>query len=122
MVVLEGDCVKDFDLLNDEKDLDSVGAREIVVGVFLFTAPFATVRLLTEDNCLWEDFRELRDREDFNRDEEEVAFSEAKTFPTFLTFVRESVRAAAVFWLTCLTAGLMRGRVLDSEILPSLLT
>jgi len=109
MVELEGDRFKGFDLLKGEKDLYSAGARETVVGVFLFTAPSDTARLLIEDNCFWEGFRELWDREDFNRDGEEGAFSEAKTFPTFLTFVRESARAATVFLLICLMAGLMRG-------------
>lgn len=100
MTEREGDCLKAFVLPRDEEGWYLVGLREIV---------FGDVSLLIEENGFWEGFRGLRDREGFNREGEERAFSDAKTFPTFLRFARESARAATVFWAICLTGGLRRG-------------
>lgn len=77
MLELEGDRCKAFDLPKDEEDLYFVGLREIVLGAVFFIAVFDAGWPLIDDNCFWEGFRELQDREDFIREGEERPFSEA---------------------------------------------
>jgi hypothetical protein len=77
MLDLEGERCKTFDLLKDEEDLYLVGLREIVLGEVFFSAAFDAGWPRIEDNCFWEGFLGLRDREDFNREGEERPFSEA---------------------------------------------